>query len=213
MAYNKILIVDDDKIMSKGISLQLQKRGYEVHVVYSIMELFDTFVDKKYDLILLDIKMPDVLGVEGLIELRKKYPKIHLPVIMFSSSDEEEDVIFALKNGANDFVKKPVNIEILVSRINVQLEIKKLSEELVQKEQLTALAAMTVTYNHEINNLLTLSFGRLEKIKGNISQQDFDKLYDTQTRILNVIKKINEAASRGITYTDYSEKIKMINIK
>ena len=74
--------------------------------------------------------MPGKNGTDTLRQLRQTWSQIQLPVIMVTSKDEEEDVVACFKDGANDFVAKPINFPILLARIETQLKLKRATEEL-----------------------------------------------------------------------------------
>jgi len=91
-----------------------------------------------------------------LQKIRKEYSSIELPVIMVTSKNETSDIVNALDAGASDFITKPFQIKIALARINTHLQIKEMSASLIKKNKRDAVAAMIATYNHEINNSLTI---------------------------------------------------------
>lgn len=213
----KILLIDDDTVLSKTTVRRLEKRSYNVDLIHQGVEGLRLAIDEEssYDLILLDIKIPDLNGLEVLKSIREKFEKNILPVIMVSSLEEQEDIVEALNLGANDYVTKPINIDVLIARIETQLDIKRLSNEFASKKELSAVAAMIATYNHEINNPLAIAFGTLDALqrKSEISEESFNKFDGALVRIRDIVKKIGKISSeQKLDYEDYTKKSKMIKV-
>jgi DNA-binding response OmpR family regulator len=210
----RILVVDDDQINNKMLSKKLEKRGFEVSQAYCGMDALEAVKKGGVDLILLDIMMPDLAGDEVLAELRKTYSAFELPIIMVTGKSETEDIVNNLKNGANDYIVKPVNIEVALARINTQLKLKQLNSENLQKAELETAHAMIVTYNHEINNPLTIALGMLRKIEKENDSQYVQKTKNALERVVDIVKKIESVASSNeVQRSDYTESDKMIKLK
>jgi DNA-binding response OmpR family regulator len=217
MEANKVnvLLIDDDKVLSKTTSLRLQKRGYNVEVCNSAKEGLKMSLEGKFDILLLDIKMPEMSGVEVLTEIRAKKEKNLFPIIMVSSNEEQDDIVEALNLGANDYITKPINIDVLVARIVTQIDIRRLSIEFASKKEIEAVGAMIATYNHEINNPLAIAFGTLDALerKNQIPKEDFQKLEESLDRINNIVKKIGKISEKGkVLFEDYTENSVMLKI-
>lgn len=141
--YNKItnqkyhlLVVDDNDMNRDLMSLQLRKQGYTVTVAasgYEALELLEEHESQEheaqpFDLILLDIMMPGMNGLDMLLEVRKKHSMLNLPIIMVTADDLEESIIEALQRGANDYLVKPLNLQVAVARVRTQLTLKELDD-------------------------------------------------------------------------------------
>lgn len=210
----KILIIDDDVILAKSVAKRLDKNGYEVYIEYDGESALRRLVLEKFDLILLDIKMPKMSGLQVLDTIRKSFEKNILPVIMFSCIHDEKEIVKAIQNGANDYITKPVNKEILLARIATHIEVVNLSNEYTFRKQVEAIAAMITTYKHEINNALTVSFSCYEKAKaGKLAQRDFAKFEKSLQRIRKTVKLLDKISEdKEIEFEIYSgasKKIKM----
>ena len=120
----KLLLIDDDEMNGMLLKKRLNKRGFECEYVQSADECFEVLNQQQFDLVLLDIIMPRVSGIDVLVQIRKQKNNFELPVIMVTAKDEASDVVEALKKGANDYITKPVNMEIAEARIKTQLKIK-----------------------------------------------------------------------------------------
>lgn len=111
----KILIVDDDIDLCKLISKRLKKEGYIVITLHNGEEVMECLKATYYDLIILDVMLP---GVDGFSLLQKIRMSSYLPVIMLTAKDEENDKVYGLRIGADDYLTKPFSINELVERIN-----------------------------------------------------------------------------------------------
>ena len=134
---------------------------------------------------------------------------------MVSSNEEDESIVDALKQGANYYVMKPVNMDVLVARIQTQLEIKALSQEFAEKKEVQALNAMITTYNHEINNPLTIAFGMMEKAKrdAEFSEVTHEKVMNALCRVRDIVQKIQKVTNENkVSFEDYVKDTKMIKL-
>ncbi|MCH5187069.1 MAG: response regulator transcription factor [Oscillospiraceae bacterium] len=113
-----ILVVDDDREIVESISIYLRAEGYEVIKAYNGLEALDAVVQKTVHLIILDIMMPEMDGIETLLSIRKTK---NIPVILLSAKSEDADKILGLTAGADDYVTKPFNPAELVARAKSQL--------------------------------------------------------------------------------------------
>lgn len=114
----KILVVEDDQKIARIIELQLKHGGYEVQVAYDGLQAKNLFISNIYDLILLDIMIPKINGLELCRRIREKS---HIPIIMLTAKDDLTDKVVGLDFGANDYITKPFEMEELLARIRVQL--------------------------------------------------------------------------------------------
>lgn len=113
-----VLVVDDDRDIVNGISIFLNAEGYNVYKAYNGIEALDAAMENEIHLMLLDIMMPDMDGIETLMKLREKK---NIPVILISAKSEDGDKIFGLTAGADDYVTKPFNPSELMARVKSQL--------------------------------------------------------------------------------------------
>lgn len=117
----KILIVDDDETLNRTLSWVLKDSGYEVETISSGLHLIERLLAGHYDLLLLDILMPESDGL-SLLEGIKTHPQLkYLPVLMISSMPPEEATITTLGLGAADFIPKPIRIRELLARVKAHL--------------------------------------------------------------------------------------------
>lgn len=114
----KILLVDDDIELTELLAELLSLEGFDVHTVHNGQEALNELETQHYDLILLDVMMPILNGIETLKQIRQKYV---LPVLMLSARDDEIDRVLGLELGADDYLPKPFNDRELVARIKAIL--------------------------------------------------------------------------------------------
>ncbi len=130
-----VLVVDDDPDMCHSLTRMLDMHGYDVAIAYSGKEALCAVKKKGVDLILLDHMMPGMTGIETLESIRSIPNRKDTPVIMLTSATQKETVYDAIRLGANDFVKKPFDIEILLGKIDrwtqctISFDFPKLSEK------------------------------------------------------------------------------------
>jgi diguanylate cyclase (GGDEF)-like protein/PAS domain S-box-containing protein len=138
---SRLLIVDDSEINRDMLARRLTRRGYEISMAQSAHGLLERVRNENIDLILLDIEMPEINGLDALKTLRQYYTSIQLPIIMLMARNQSKDVIAALELGANDFLAKPIDFPIALARIKTQLSHKRAENALRESEERYALAA------------------------------------------------------------------------
>lgn len=208
-----ILVVDDDRTSASLFIKRLERRGLEAVWVESGKECLELVEAGGVDIILLDVIMPNMCGDEVLEALRKSYSAVELPIMMVTSKGEAEDIVKFLKLGASDYLPKPVDIDVAVARITSQLELKKLYFDSLAKKEMEALNSMIVTYNHEINNPLTIATYAINRcIKKDADIDNLNKVKEALERITNIVKKIDQITQGKIGKIDYSNGQSMIKI-
>ena len=111
----KVLVVDDEKLIVKGIRFSLEQEGMEVDCAYDGEEAVEKAKEKKYDIILLDLMLPKMDGLEVCQQIREFS---NVPIIMLTAKGEDMDKILGLEYGADDYITKPFNIlEVKASRL------------------------------------------------------------------------------------------------
>jgi diguanylate cyclase (GGDEF)-like protein/PAS domain S-box-containing protein len=137
-----LLVVDDNESNRDALSRRLRQRGYTVSMAASGAEALAAIEHSPFDLILLDVEMPGMSGLEVLAQLREQYQPAALPVIMVTARSAGADVVEALRLGANDYVTKPVDFLVALARIETHLAYKKAVADLRESEERYALAVL-----------------------------------------------------------------------
>lgn len=208
----KVLIVDDDKMNGELLQKRLVKRNFTAEFVDRGEKCLEYLEHNSMDIVLLDLMMPGMKGGEVLGEIRKKYNNFQLPVIIVTAKDGTEDIVTSLKEGANDYLVKPVNLDVAIARINTQANIKVLFEQSLQIGQIETINKMVTTLNHEINNPLMIAYGNLSLAKRKIDESKIDKAIKALDRITDIVKKIEKISNGDIEEIDYSDNSKMYKL-
>lgn len=114
----KILVVDDEKVLVKGIKFNLESEGYRVEVGYDGQEAVELARGGGFDLILLDLMMPKLDGLQACMRIREFS---NVPIILLTAKGEDGDKLIGFESGADDYVTKPFNILELKARIRALL--------------------------------------------------------------------------------------------
>jgi diguanylate cyclase (GGDEF)-like protein/PAS domain S-box-containing protein len=138
---SRLLIVDDNEMNRDMLARRLARNGYLVAVAENAQQLMQHAKQHDVDLVLLDIEMPEISGLDALKALRDDYSPIQLPIIMVTAKNQSEDIVKALNLGANDYLTKPVDLPVALARIGTQLSHKRAQEALIESEERYALAA------------------------------------------------------------------------
>jgi DNA-binding response OmpR family regulator len=126
---NTVLVVEDDRISRDLLVRALTREGYAVVEAADGAEALAALDEQLVDLVLLDITMPRVSGIEVLHTIRQRYGPDDVPVVMTSARTEVEDVLGALQIGANDYVMKPLNFPITMKRVSAVLTYRQANRE------------------------------------------------------------------------------------
>lgn len=167
---NRLLIIEDDKALSNGIAIALQNEETEISLCYDIKAAKDKLSKGAYDVIILDINLPDGNGLELLQNLKKT---AEASVIMLTANDMETDIVTGLEMGADDYITKPFSLAILRARVHTQLRKK-----------------ITVKSNCFEQDGFVFDFDKMEFFKG----ADLIELSKTEQKLLRLLVE-----NRGIT--------------
>jgi len=171
----RLLVVDDDAMNRDMLSRRLARHGYTVAVAEDGEQALKMIEGQKFDLVLLDIMMPGVSGLQVLEILRQRYSMADLPVIMATAKDESSDIVEALKRGANDYVTKPLDFPVVLARTESQLALKRAREEIQRlAARLEDQAAQLADWNRTLEQRVAEQVAELERVgrlKGFFSPQ------------------------------------------
>jgi len=182
----RLLVVDDNDLNRDMLSRRLGGRGFVVETACDGESALG-MLERGYDVVLLDVMMPGLSGIDVLRRVRERWPASDLPVIMATARDATEDVVEALHLGANDYVTKPFDFPVVLARIETQLTLHR------QKQQIGRLATDLELRNRFIRGL----FGRYlsdEVVSGLLASPEGPKLGGTQRRVTLLLSDL-----RGFT--------------
>jgi DNA-binding NtrC family response regulator len=134
---SRILLVDDEKDFVEMLTLRLEEIGEEVLQAYSGLESLEKMKEAEVDVVILDIKMPGMDGIETLQEIKKRYPLVE--VIMLTGHGTIETAVQGMKLGAYDFLIKPADFDDLVTKLNKARERRHDQMERIRKAEATSL--------------------------------------------------------------------------
>ena len=142
----KILVVDDEKLLVKGIKFNLENDGYEVAAAYDGEEAVELAKSGDFDLIILDIMMPKMTGLEACMQIREFS---NVPIIMLTAKGEDMDKLIGFEQGTDDYLTKPFNILELKARIRALLRRSTPAET---KEECTRITCGDITLDTSERN-------------------------------------------------------------
>lgn len=190
----KILIIEDEKNISSFVKMELEFEGYITQVIEDGKQGLDEAINKDYDLILLDLMLPRLNGIEICRRLKKEK---NTPIIMLSAKDSVMDKVSGLQMGADDYVAKPFAIEELLARIQVvfRRENKSNSKNLIFKDLSINIESRLVKKGDEELNLTNKEYELLlylmenkEKVISRVSllESVWGYNYETETNVVDV---------------------------
>ena len=115
----RILVVDDEQLLVKGIKFNLENEGWQVDACYDGAAAVEAAKATRYDLIIMDLMMPVMDGLEACMHIRQDDPTV--PIIMLTAKSEDTDKLLGFEYGADDYITKPFNILVLKARIRALL--------------------------------------------------------------------------------------------
>ena len=132
----RLLVVEDEAAIAEGLALNLGLKGYDVAVVGDGRHALDKLEAETWDLVLLDVRLPEVDGFEVCRQLRAR--RDFTPVLMLTARSQPDDVIYGLKVGADDYVAKPFDLAELLARVEVLLRRHRWASEGAEGEEAAA---------------------------------------------------------------------------
>ncbi len=208
----RVMVVDDEPINQQVLENQLGLEGYEIIKALDAIEALEILDKHKPDIVLLDVMMPKMSGFELNRRIREKYSPSELPIIMLTVKNRETDIIQGFASGANDYITKPFSKKELLARINVhinltkmtqayktsEMKIRKLNEELEQKVQ-----KRTEELEYAYKELESFSYRVSHDLKNPISiiEQVLSLIYSKESDILN-----NERIANYFKFIDKNTK-------
>jgi sigma-B regulation protein RsbU (phosphoserine phosphatase) len=155
-----LLVVDDDELNRDMLSRRLERKGFRVAVSADGPSALALIAARPFDLVLLDVMMPGLSGLDVLRIIRQQHPATDLPVIMATARDQSEEIVHALQLGASDYVTKPLDFPVVLARIETQILLKRSVAEIVRLKHDLALQNQQL---EESNARLALINRRMER--------------------------------------------------
>jgi len=199
---SKILVVDDQPINVQLLKRKLEREGMTVATAFSGREALDLVAADKPDLILLDVMMPEMDGIEVCQRLQADEETKIIPVIFITARTSKEGKIEGLGVGAVDYITKPIDLDETLARVQTQLRFVHMNRELVELQRrlgdsrrAATLGAVTQGIAHNLNNLLGVVIGYVDLIKAynekpELVRKNAQHLEDAVNRIVSIIKQL-----------------------
>ncbi len=206
----KILIVDDIEDNRDILARRLKKRGYLYDMAENGAIALNKITQEKFDLVLLDITMPEIDGYTVLKTIKSDNVLRNIPVIMISAITEMDSIIRCIEMGAEDYLTKPFNATLLYARVQACLEKKRLIEQeknyLAEKLQTEAtlerhrsLAQMVAGVAHEINTPLGIINTAATILDSRLNKENISNLFIGDKEILEDIMEATDLIKKNIT--------------
>ena len=203
MAAPSILVVDDQPINVQLLKRKLEREGIRITAAYSGLEALEYVKNEKPDLILLDVMMPDMDGIEVCQRLQADESNRGIPIIFITARSAKESKIEGLSVGAVDYITKPIDLDETLARVQTQLrfvavnrQLVELTRRLEESRKAATVGAVTQGIAHNLNNLLGVVIGYLDLVKAYHDKPDQVKknvqhVEDAVHRIVNIIKQLS----------------------
>jgi two-component system cell cycle response regulator len=215
----KILVIDDQPENIFYLQDRLQKEGFTVISANDGRSGIEAAISQLPDLILLDIMMPQISGLEVCRFLVQDSRTSRIPIILVTAKTSAEDMREGLQAGAVDYIKKPINKIELLARVNSALKVKESQDLFLEVEKMKTFTATVVTANHKIKQPLTLIKLSLTAIKRELHKDEVNKeavgnkmkYIEIAVGEINDILELLNQVEKPI-FADYVGDIKMIDI-
>jgi len=215
----RILVIDDLPENVFMLQDRLENEGYDVLTAYDGKAGIEKAIAELPDLILLDVMMPGITGIEVCKNLVNDPATSDIPIILVTAKSGAEDTKEGLEAGAFDYIKKPFSRIELLARVHSALKLSDAHKRLIEAEKSNIFAATMVTTNHKIKQPLTLMSLSSAAIKREINKEDISKenilkrlnyIDQSIMEINDVLNQLN--AIKKPVFSDYVKNIKMIEV-
>ena len=211
----RLLVVDDEPFNRDLLVRRLRPRGFVVDEAIDGMQCLSRLEEVPFDLVLLDINMPGLSGLEVVQQIRHRWSYDTLPVILVTALSDPSDMVAGLEAGANDYVTKPVSLPILLARLRVALRIKQQVALLTEAERQRAMIETLGNACNQLSQPLTATTMILEMILRDPEGADPEQLRPELTQVLKCTQEASAVIHRlrAIAQSQalpYSDRLKML---
>ncbi|MDR0521825.1 MAG: response regulator [Planctomycetaceae bacterium] len=197
-AGTRILVVDDEPINIQVLHNLLSVQKYNVAKAYNGLEALAMFEQgEQFDLVLLDVMMPKMSGYDVCIQLRNKFSLFELPIIMLTAKNQPHDIVYGFQSGANDYVHKPFDKDVLLARIKTLLKLKAAmtAATAANKAKMQFLANMSHELRTPLNAVVGLTALLLQTSMDGKQRQYAEEMNHAASSLLNIINNILDFSS------------------
>ena len=208
MPASRILVIDDQPINVQLLKRKLEREGLQVAAAYNGREGLDLIQKSKPDLILLDVMMPDMDGIEVCQRLQANEETRSIPVIFITARSTKESKLEGLAVGAVDYITKPIDLDETLARVQTQLRFVTINQEMVDLQRrlqevrrAATIGAVTEGIAHNLNNLLSLVIGHLDLIKISFDrpedvQRNVQQIDTAVHRIIGIVRQLTSIVTK-----------------
>jgi two-component system sensor histidine kinase/response regulator len=198
-----VLVVDDQPINVQLLKRKLEREGIRITPAYTGLEALEFVQKEKPDLILLDVMMPDMDGIEVCQRLQASEETRGIPVIFITARTNKESKLEGLNVGAVDYITKPIDLDETLARVQTQLrfvqvnrQLLELTRRLEESRKAATIGAVTQGIAHNLNNLLGVVIGYLDLVKAYYDKpeqvrKNVQHVEDAVGRIVSIIKQLS----------------------
>lgn len=219
----RVLVVDDNRVNRLLLERQLADAGFEVTSAEGGGQALALLAGDSsegeaidFEAVVLDIMMPDIDGMEVLEKIREESEASELPVIMATAKDQSEDIVAALRGGANDYVTKPVDMPVLIARLRVQVgfrrahaALERMQRSLIDAAKMESLGRLAAGVAHEVKNplyVLQMGVDYFELI----TDKENEPAMKTLGRMQNAVDRANSII-RGMVDFSRTEELQLVD--
>ncbi|MTI71145.1 MAG: response regulator transcription factor [Firmicutes bacterium] len=217
----KILLVEDDQALSMGVSFSLEREGYEVTLAKNFSIGKEKFNNDEYDLIILDVTLPDGNGFDLCKYIRNK---CDVPIIFLTAKDEEINIVLGLDIGGDDYITKPFRLKEFISRVNAILRRTSRTKKITSRNLKLDLNEMNAYKNNNPVQLTPIEFKILNLLIKNPKQvltrnNILEKIFDTDGEFIDnntlsvYIRRLREKIEDDPSNPDYILTVRGIGYK
>lgn len=195
-----VLVVEDDAEMRELLQAEFELEGLTVLTATNGSEAVTTTRRLKPDLILMDVKMPAMDGIEATRLVKNNEETKHIPIVMLTAAGNREDIVAGLEAGAIDYITKPFFMPELKARLKAVLqhkimydELKRIQDTLIRNERLRTMKELTEAVQGSINGPLTVILGRIHLLRrkyGDLSEDDVRTLENAANKIRDIVNHL-----------------------
>ena len=195
-----VLVVEDDDELRETLQAEFEFEGLTAVTATNGSEAVTTAQRLQPDLILMDVMMPVMDGIEATKIVKGNEQTKHIPIIMLTAAGNREDIVAGLEAGAIDYITKPFFMPELKARLRSILqhkimydELKRIQDTLIRDERLRTVKELTEAFQGSINGPLTVIFGKIHLLKrkyGNISEDDLKTLEKAADKIKEIVNHL-----------------------
>jgi DNA-binding response OmpR family regulator len=196
----RVLMVDEEEHVVRAMSYVLTREGFEVRSIPGARAALEAALGFLPDLVLLEVALPRMEGLEVLAKIRQQEALRNTSVILVTSQSHPRDVVAGLERGADDYITKPFDPRELLARLRAQLRMRRMQAQVLQAERWRVLLETAGAVAHEMSQPLTAVMGNLELLLHRMSDDQPEKavlrrIFENGERAVDLLRKLQRIES------------------